>query len=133
MTEDAKHQITHWLQALPSLRGGLVRGVRFPDETFVSDFDSRDFPVTSLEQAWRSVADTYQVLTAQQFPPSRLTWVYERTVLHCVQRDDGAIFGMFVAKKGAEASQPDFDRLLTEFQSLKITEAEPPAQPPVAG
>ncbi len=127
MTEEAKQQITRWLEALPSLRGGLVRGVRFPDETFVSDFDSRDFPVTALEQAWRSVADTYQVLTAQQFPPSRLTWVYERTLLHCVMRADGAIFGMFVAKKGAEANQPEFDHLLTEFQSLTITEAEPPA------
>ncbi len=127
MTEEAKQQITRWLEALPSLRGGLVRGVRFPDETFVSDFDSRDFPVTALEQAWRSVADTYQVLTAQQFPPSRLTWVYERTLLLCVMRNDGAIFGMFVAKKGAEANQPEFDHLLTEFQSLKIAEAEPPA------
>ncbi|NOS71611.1 MAG: hypothetical protein HOP33_17005 [Verrucomicrobia bacterium] len=127
MTEEAKQQITRWLEALPSLRGGLVRGVRFPDETFVSDFDSRDFPVTALEQAWRSVADTYQVLTAQQFPPSRLTWVYERTLLHCVMRNDGAIFGMFVAKKGAEANQPEFDHLLTEFQSLTIIEAEPPA------
>jgi hypothetical protein len=126
MIEDAKQQITRWLQSLPAMRGSLVRGVRFPDETFVSDFDSRDFPVTALEQAWRSVSDTYQVLSAQQLPPSRLTWIYERTILLCVMRGDGTIFGMFVAKKGSGANQPEFDRLLTEFQSLAITEVEAP-------
>ena len=84
------------------MRGTLVRGVRFADQTFVTDMDSRDFTANALEQAWRVVDDTFQVLSAQHFPPTRLSWVYERAVLHCVQRSDGAILGVFLTRKNAE-------------------------------
>ncbi len=124
MNPEAQEQLTRWLRALPALRGVLVRGIRFPDETFVTDFDSRDFPVAALEQAWRSVADTFQVLSAQQFPPTRLTWMYERTILHCVQREDGSILGVIVSKKGAESNPSDLDKLLQEFQSLAVAGGE---------
>ena len=120
-SEEAKQQITDWLQRTPSVRGVLVRGIRFADETFVCDFDSRDFPLGALEQAWRSVADTFQVLTAQRLSPTRLTWVHERSVLHCVRRDDGSILGVFVATKQGELDSEGVDRLLSEFRSLEVT------------
>lgn len=118
MNEASADQTIRWLRRAPSVRGTLVRGIRFADETFVSDVDSRDFPVSALEAAWRLVADTFAVLRAQHLPPTRLTWVYERTVLHCVQRADGAILGVFVTKKKTETDPAGLDRLLTEFQSL---------------
>lgn len=123
MSEESKELISQWLRAAPTLTGTLVRGVRFPDQTFVSDMDSRDFPAGALEQAWRVVGDTFQVLSAQHFPPTRLSWVYERSVLHCVQRTDGAILGVFLARKGGEVDAGGLNRLLSEFQGLRLPEA----------
>lgn len=120
MSEESKEQITQWLRAYPSVRGALVRGIRFPDETFVSDVDARDFPSTALEQAWRMVADTFQVLSVQHVAATRLTWVHDRTVLHCVQRADGAILGVFLARRTADADPAALDKLLAEFQALTV-------------
>ena len=100
------------------MRGVLVRGIRFADETFVCDFDSRDFPLSALEQAWRSVADTFEVLAAQRLPPTRLTWTFERAVLHSVRRVDGAILGAIVGKKVTGADPEGLERLLAEFEAL---------------
>jgi hypothetical protein len=123
MNEQGKEQISNWLRAAPPVRGMLVRGVRFPDQTFVSDVDARDFPASALEQAWRVVGDTFQVLSAQHFPPTRLSWVYERAFLHCVQRADGAILGVFLARENADVDRDGLDRMLTEFQRLAIADA----------
>lgn len=113
-----KEQIAEWLQVTPTVRGALVRGVRFADETFICDMDARDFPATALEQAWRLVADTFQVLSAQRLPPSRLTWTHERTVLHCAQRTDGAILGIFISRKVADVDAQAVEKMLSEFQAL---------------
>jgi len=118
MSEESKAQISNWLRGTPALRGMLVRGVRFPDQTFVSDTDARDYPAGALEQAWRVVDDTIQVLGAQHFLPTRLTWVYERSVLHCVQHPDGSILGVFLTRKGAETDTEGLNRMFNEFQSL---------------
>ena len=91
MSETSKEQILRWLRATTVARGVLVRGIRFADETFCSDVDQRDFPTTALEQCWRIIADAFQVLRAQRLPPTRLTWVHEKTTLHCAQRADGVI------------------------------------------
>lgn len=117
MSAESKDKLTGWLRASPSLRGALVRGIRFADETFVTDVDARDFSASALEQAWRLVADTFQVLSAQRLPPSRLTWTYEKTVLHYAQRADGAIFGVVISRK-ADADPLALEKLLSEFQGL---------------
>lgn len=116
MSEAIQDQMTQWLRIAPGVRGTLARGIRFADETFVSDGDSGSFSACALQAAWRLVADAYQVLRAQHLPSTRLTWVHERTMLHFVQRADGAILGVIVAKKIAEVDTPGLDRLLTEFQ-----------------
>ncbi len=132
MSDKGKAHITDWLQAAPAVRGALVRGIRFPDQTFVSDVDARDFPVVGLEQAWRVVGDTFQVLSAQQFPATRLAWVYRQLVLHCAQRSDGAILGVFVSRKNIEADLMALNRMLTEFQALEVPAdtADEPTPPP---
>jgi len=126
MNESGKKQVAHWLRTAPAVRGTLLRGVRFPDQTLVSDAAEQHLPVGALEQAWRVVADTCQVFRAQHFPPSRLSWVYDRSVLHCAQRPDGVMLGVLMARKNADPDLDGLHRLLTEFQNLKL--AGPPPQ-----
>jgi hypothetical protein len=120
MSEQTKQQITAWLNQAPKIQGALMCGVRFADETLASDSDSQDFSVGAIEQAWRSIADTFRVLAAQQLPPTRLTWTHERAVLHCARRADGAILGVVIMKQQADADAELVKRLLEEFQSLQV-------------
>jgi hypothetical protein len=117
MSKTLHDQTTRWLRTTPGVRGTLARGIRFSDETFVTDVNDPKFAAGALEAAWRVVADAFQVLRAQHLPPSRLTWVYERTVLHCVQRADGAILGVIVTRKHGEVDLTGLSHLLMEFQS----------------
>lgn len=123
MNEETKQAISQWLTAKALVRGTLVRGVRFPDQTFVTDVDARDFPAGALEQAWRSVGDTFDVLSAQRLPPTRLTWVYDRTVLHCVQHASGAILGVCLSRKSSDAVPEELEVMLAEFRTLGIAPA----------
>jgi len=120
MSEQTKQQITAWLNQAPKIQGALMCGVRFADETLASDSDSQDFSVGAIEQAWRSIADTFRVLAAQQLPPTRLTLPHERAVLHCARRADGAILGVVIMKQQADADAELVKRLLEEFQSLQV-------------
>jgi hypothetical protein len=110
--------VAGWLRQAPAVRGALVRGVRFADQTFLCDVDSRDFPAAALEQGWRSVADTFQVLATHGFPPRRLAWHYQRAVLHCAQHADGTLFGAFAARKREEVDADGLERTLKAFAAL---------------
>jgi len=120
MTEENKEQLRKWLRAGVAARGTLLRSVRFPDQTFVSEGAEKDFPTDALAQAWRVVSDTFEVLRAQRFPPTRLSWVYERAVLHCVQRTDGVMLGVFSRRKTSEVDGEGLNRFLNEFQGLAL-------------
>lgn len=120
MTPENKEQLSNWLRAAPAVRGTLVRSIRFPDQTFVCEGASEAFPTNALEQAWRVMSDTFQVLNAQRFPPDRLSWVYDRAVLQCAQRPDGAMLGVFSIRKTSEVDSEGLSRLLSEFQSLAL-------------
>ena len=120
MSEESKEKVLQWLRATTVARGVLLRGIRFADETFFSDVDVREFSSAALEQAWRIVADTFQVLKAQRLPPSRLTWVHEKTTLHCAQRADGSILGIFVSRKTADVDTAALERTLAEFLQLQV-------------
>jgi len=121
MEETGKEQILQWLRATPPARGVLVRGIRFTDATFFSDVDAREFPATALEQAWRIVADTFQVLSAQRLPPTRLTWSHEKTILYCTRRADGTILGAFVSRRTTDTDPMALDKMLTDFQQLVVS------------
>ncbi len=115
MSDVTPEQITQWLRSTKAASGTIVRGVRFADETFASDVDTKEFPALALEQAWRIVSDAFQILSVQKLPPTRLSWVYEKAVLHCVRRGDGAIFGVFVTKKTVDVDVNGLNRMLNEF------------------
>lgn len=118
MHQESKQHLSEWLRGAPFIPGVLVRGIRFADETFVCDLDSRDFPAAALEQAWRSVADTFQVLFAQRLPATQLTWVYAGAMLHCARRSDGAILGVFVSRKHSQVNLSAIENLLAEFRTV---------------
>lgn len=113
-----KEAATEWLRRAASVRGVLLRGLRFPDQTIVCDVDSRDLTAAALEQAYRAVADTFQWLLPRQIPSARLVWSYDRTALHCVRRADKTILGAMVSTKPGEADLPGLERQLAEFVTL---------------
>lgn len=117
MSETIQAQTTQWLRRAAGVRGTLVRGIRFPDGTFITDGSHKSFPASALEAAWRVVADAFQVLQAQHLPPARLNWIYSRTILHCAQRADGAILVVIVTRKSAEVDPAGLNQLLLEFQT----------------
>ena len=118
--ETMKERVTEWLRQTPSVRGVLMRGIRFADQTIVCDVDSRDITVTALEEVYRAVAETFQTLQSQQIAPTRLLWICERAGLHCVRRTDGTILGAFAAAKAGETDTAELNRQLAEFHALDV-------------
>ncbi len=120
ISEALKTQVTEWLRHVPTLRGVLLRGLRFTDQTIVCDVDSRDLTAASLEQAYRAVADTFQWLLPRQLPSVRLVWHYDRTMLYCVRRADKTILGAMATAKTDELDLSGLNRQLAEFQNLTV-------------
>ena len=119
VNESLKAHVTEWLRRTPSVRGVLMRGIRFADQTIVCDVDSRDITSAALEEAYGSVADAFQWLAAHQVPSTRLVWSYERIGLNCVRREDKTILGALTSAKPGELDFSGLNRQLAEFQSLK--------------
>ena len=120
VSDTLKTQATEWLRHTPSVRGVLLRGLRFTDQTIVCDVDSRDLTAAALEQAYRAVADTFQWLLPRQLPSAQLVWHYDRTTLHCVRRADKTILGAMATAKADDLDLPGLSRQLTEFQNLAV-------------
>ena len=118
MSDALKESATEWLRRAPSVRGVLLRGLRFADQTIVCDVDSRDLTVTALEEAYRAVADTFQWLVPRQLPAARLVWSFDRTTLHCVRRTDKTVFGAMASAQPGEVDLPFLDHQFAEFQKL---------------
>jgi len=121
ITDALKAQLTEWLRHAPALRGVLLRGLRFMDQTIVCDVDSRDLTAASLEQAYRTVAETFQWLLPRQIPSVQLIWHYDRTVLHCVRRSDKTILGAMALAKAGDTDLAGLNRQLAEFQMLNCS------------
>jgi len=120
VSEETKEKLGDWLRRAPSARGVLVRGLRFTDQTITCDLDSRDFPVSALEQAARSVDDTFQVLNAYRLSPIRLIWHYSRAALHCASREDGTMLVAVALTKPGETDLDALSRLMLEFRTLQL-------------
>ena len=118
INEAMKEQATEWLRHTTSVRGVLLRGLRFADQTIVCDVDSRDLTAAALEQSFRLVADTFQWLFVRKIFATQLVWSHSRAALHCVRRGDKTIFGVMASAKNNETDLPALNRQLTEFQEL---------------
>lgn len=119
MKATAPQQMAEWLLRAPKVPGTLARAIRLADAQFVRpDPETPQYPTKALELAWRVAADTFEVLTAQRFPPTRLSWVHDQTVFCCVRRPDGAILGIILPRQQAAADPMVLERVLGEFLRL---------------
>jgi CheY-like chemotaxis protein len=108
-----------WMRQSPPLPGEILRGIRFADRTFVCDHDSTEYPLPATEVAWRCLADTYDVLAANQIKPDHLVWHYQHAALHCVRHPGEAIFGVLALPDMAVAAGDTCRALLEEFRTFK--------------
>jgi hypothetical protein len=113
-----KELIDDWLGQQTQLSGVLACGVRYSDKTAFTQTWSPDYPVPALENAWRCVSDTFQVLKINFLPGQRVRWVYENAFLYCTRRDDGVCLGIFTTKDPQAVNPDEINRLITEFHAL---------------
>ena len=118
--EAAKEMVAAWLRRLPSARGVLMRGVRFPDQTVLCDTDSRDLPVAAIEEAYHLAADAFHWLKTNRVGASRMVWTGERSELHCARRADKSVLGVMTSAKAGETDSLVLRGQLAEFQSLTV-------------
>ncbi len=118
ITESTKEMIAEWLRHLPSARGMLMRGIRFPDQTILCDVDSRNLPVAAIEAAYHLAADTFHWLRTNRIMTSQIIWSGERTELHCARRADRSVMGVLASAKTGETDVAGLNEQLTSFQKL---------------
>ena len=119
VSESAKEFFAEWLRRTPSGRGVLMRGIRFPDQTFLCDVDSRDLPAAAIEEAYRLAYDTHHWLKNHRLATSQITWSGNRAELHCTQRADRSVLGIMTSAKTGEVEPVGLNRQLVEFQNLR--------------
>jgi methionine synthase II (cobalamin-independent) len=92
--------------------------VHYPDQTAFVQSWSSSFPSAPLENAWRCVADAFQVFHLNRFPVRHARWVYEHAFLYCARRDDGICLGIFTSKDPQAISPDEIERLIAQFLQL---------------
>jgi hypothetical protein len=107
-----------WLNGKPKLAGVYGWGIRLPDKPVFSESYSELYPLSALENAWRCVADTLQVIRLHRFPDRRLRWVFEHGWLFCSVRPDGAFLGIFTANQADQLDWAAVESMLDEFLQL---------------
>ena len=98
-----KETFKEWMVQNPRVDGVLACGVRFPG--------------VALENAWRCMADAYQVLTLHRLSAVRMRWVYETALLHCARRHDGIILGLFTSRNPDEVDAAGLEQLFASFEA----------------
>jgi hypothetical protein len=110
--------VNRWLEEMAPVAGVLACGVRHPDQTSVTRSWSAHYSEAALENAWRCVADAFQVLKLNRLPGERMRWVYAQALLYCERRKDGVCFAFFTARDPQEVDLPGVVRLIEEFHAL---------------
>jgi len=113
-----KDILQRWLAERTQVTGVLACGVRFPDKTSLTQTWSKEFPPESLENAWRCVSDTFQVLKINFFPNEQIRWVYENAYLYCGRRYDGVCLAIFTSKDPGVFDPETIENLMTEFRAI---------------
>ena len=72
-----------------------------------------------MENAWRCVADTFEVLKHHRSPALHLRWVFEQALLYCVFRPDGVCLMVFTTRKPQELDATGLQTMFEEFQTLE--------------
>lgn len=113
-----KETVNLWLSRNAQLPGVLACCVFYPDRTTFSQTWSAQFPADALENAWRCVADSFQVLHLNRFPAVWVRWVFAHAFLYCARRGDGVSIALFAAKDSPPFEPEKLDQLLADFHQL---------------
>jgi hypothetical protein len=115
MNADAKAMVTGWFRGAPAVPGTLVRSLRFPDETVLTDTLAPGYSGASVELAWRSVVDAFDVLAARRLVADQLIWTHEKTLLHCARRTDETILALLMPRHQPSAEPKQVAKLIADF------------------
>jgi hypothetical protein len=119
-----KENFQRWLEEKTPVPGVLACGVRFTDKSSVTQSWSAEYPTEALENTWRCVADTFQVLKLNRLPGDRVLWVYEQALLYSDRRADGICLGVFIQRVADAVDQAGLETLFSEFAALEAVGRE---------
>jgi hypothetical protein len=110
--------LQQWFSQHASVAGVQVLGLRQSDQTTATRIEDPSFSIEGVENAWRSVADTFEVLQHRGCAATQLRWVFEHSLLYCLRRPDGACLMAFATPKAREMDPAGLQALFLEFQNL---------------
>ncbi len=111
-------QLMSWFSQRPPPAGAQATGLRYADQTTVTRITDPAFSREGIENAWRCVADTFQVLKHHHCEALRLRWRFEHSLLHCLAHPDGACLMVFTTSKLEELDTAGLEKLFREFDEL---------------
>jgi hypothetical protein len=113
--KDAFHQ---WLEQLQATPGLLACGVRFTDRSSLNRSWSPEFPDGAFDNAWRCVADSFDVLRINELPEQRMRWVFAHAVLYAERRPDGICLGLFTTRDLWDKAVTGLEPIIAEFHAV---------------
>ncbi len=113
-----KERLNQWLTERAGVAGVQACGLRHADHSTFTQVRAPDFAPEGVENAWRCVADTFQVLKHHRFPAVNLRWVFEHALLYCLTRPDGICLMVFTTRKAPELDAAGLQAMFTEFQDF---------------
>ena len=109
--------LNDWLHKHTRLPGVLAGGIGYPDHTLVVQPYGDHFPPEALENTWRCIADTYEVMNLHRFPPIELHWIYAQAQLYCVRRPDKIFLGLLISNEPGAIDQAEVKDLFADFKA----------------
>ena len=113
-----KDALNQWLRQCDPVTGVLACGVRHTDQTTATRAFDPAFSETALENAWRCVGDTLQVLKHHRLPTEQMRWTFENALLFCALRPDGACLAVFISNDPQAVDTGALERMFAEFQTI---------------
>ncbi len=115
-----QEQFNNWLTDTLKVSGVLACGIRGPDRKTLARSGSSQFSPVALEQACRTLADTFQILNANRFPAGMIRWVYENHLVYGSVRADGHCLTLLARRSTPELEPADLDVILNGFHNLPV-------------
>jgi hypothetical protein len=110
-----KEQWNQWLLDQARVSGLHACGLRHADQSVFTLSCSPAFPPEHLDNAWRCVADTFQVLKHHRIPAVHLRWVFEHALFYCLNRSDGMGLMVFTSRKAQELDSDGLQKIFAQF------------------
>mgnify|MGYP003338268148 CR=1 FL=1 len=115
-----KERVQEWVREQSRRKGLFAIGVVHADNSFTSQSCSSIYPPIFLNNAWRSLKETFDTLRQEhQIDSLSLRWVYEHTCLYGAQRGDGSVLGLYVSRDEQLVPREEVERILNEFLFLE--------------